>query len=239
MTFAATKLLNLILPPRCIKCRNIVEKSGGLCSYCWSKIEFITKSNCSICGFPFEYDMGVDTPCAACIAKKPPYDKAVAVFIYNDKSSDLITYFKYGDKIHAASTFAELMYNKCRDQIDDADIIIPVPLHPKRLLRRRYNQSALISNHINRLSGVDTIPDLMSRKKNNVPQASLSKKERLQNVKGAFSIKKKYINILQNKNIILIDDVMTTGATVSECAKVLKKSGASKVEIITLAKTVE
>ena len=234
----AKRFLNILLPARCISCGEFVEDVGSLCSGCWSDINFITKPSCDICSLPFEYDKGEDAICGNCMAERPSYDKAISVFVYNNNSSKLITHFKYGDKIHAARSFAKWMVSSARDLLPETDIITPVPLHRVRLFTRRYNQSALLANHMGEMSGVMVITDILSRTKITPPQASLPRRRRLWNVKGVFAVGKKYKEFIKGKNIILVDDVMTTGATVMECANVLKKAGAEKVFVVTLARTV-
>lgn len=232
------RILDIILPPHCLLCKNTVEENGSLCSSCWSDMDFISKTSCSICSTPFEFDVGEDSLCASCIKERPIYDRSKTVFIYNDKSRKLITGFKYEDKIHAAKSFAKWLFTTGKDLVEESDLIIPVPLHRIRLFTRRYNQSSLIAAELAKQVYLPVAHDVLIRKKNNKPQASLPRNQRLKNVIGAFAVKEKCKNLIEGKNILLIDDVMTTSATVSECAKVLKKNGAAKVNILTLAKTV-
>ncbi len=234
-------LLNILMPARCLNCGAFVEDVNTLCMECWNNIEFIGNPCCSICSFPFEYDMGEGAICAACAAKEPKYTRAVSVFRYNRDSRKLVTRFKYSDKIGAAMTFAGWMERAGRSMLADSDIITPVPLHRMRLLTRHYNQAALLANNIGRISGIRVMPDLLLRVKNNIPQAALSQKERLKNVRGAFTLNKRVAekDLLAGKNIMLVDDVMTTGATIEECSRVLKKAKASKVYVLTLSRTVQ
>lgn len=235
----AKRFLNVILPPRCISCGSFIEDAGSLCTDCWSGIDFISRPFCSVCSFPFEYDMGDDAMCGQCMVSHPKYDKAKCVFVYNYKSSRLITGFKYGDKIHSTRSFARWMASAGQDFFPQTDVISPVPLHRVKLFTRRYNQSALLANKIGEIGNIMFLPDILLRTKLKPPQASLSRRRRLWNVKGVFALNKKYHEFIKGKNILLIDDVITTGATISECAGILKKAGAEKVFVIALARTID
>ena len=232
------KVLDMIFPPSCLLCEERAGENGSLCFSCWSKISFISKPSCAICCFPFEYDMGKDALCPTCIANKPEFEKAIPVFIYNKNSSRLITEFKYADRIHATKSFAKWMSAAAIDIIKNSDLIAPVPLHKSKLFARRYNQSALIANEIGKMAKIKVMPDLLLHPNKTRPQASLPKKQRLKNVKGIFSLNSKYADFISGKNILIVDDVITTGATLSECARILKKKKTAVVNAVTLAKTI-
>lgn len=210
----------------------------GFCSQCWKNINFISKPFCHICGFPFEYDMK-DTSgiCKQCIYKKPAFDKAVASVRYDDYISPIIASFKYYDKTAYAKIFSSWIMRSTPDLIKKSDIIAPVPLHKLRLLKRKYNQSALLAKHIHKQTGKYTIYDLLYRTKHTRPQVGLEREKRMENVRGVFDVKPKYMESIQNKKILLIDDVTTTGATLDACASALKIAGARKVYAATVAKT--
>lgn len=230
--------INLLFPPRCLTCGEWVDDVGGLCAPCWGQITFLRDPACSICGYPFDYEIGDDALCPGCIAAKPAYSHARAVFAYDDSSRKLITGFKYGDKTHAAPILANWMVSRGQSILNEADILIPVPLHWRRLFTRRYNQSALLTQQLGQITGKNILLDGLARTKHNPPQASLSLKERKKNVQGAFTVPTKHRNRLNSKHIILIDDVMTTGATVNACCKALKRAGAGEVSVLTLARTI-
>lgn len=235
--FGIKRLLNIIIPPRCLSCGSMTEESGMLCQNCWKNISFISKPFCECCGFPFEYDIG-EALCAGCIKESKPFDNARSAFRYNEDSRKLITSYKYSDKTYGTESFARMMLRVAGDLVSEADIISSVPLHRLRLLSRKYNQSALLANKIAKISNRTAMHDILFRKKNSKPQASLPRNERMKNVKGVFAINDKYKEFIKGKKIMLVDDVMTTGATVNECARLLKKSGAEKVFVLTLARTV-
>ncbi len=173
--------------------------------------------------------------CAACLTKRPAYDKVVTIFRYNEVIGRSIADLKYRDQTFIAKKFAKLLAEKAKNEIAECDIICPVPLHLKRLRQRKFNQAVLIGKY---LSKEKFIFDLLWRVADTLPQASLRKKEREKNLKRGFLVNKKYRNFLAGKKVILLDDVMTTGATVENCAKVLRKFGAEKITVLTIAKTV-
>lgn len=187
---------------------------------------------------PFEFHIDDEMICAGCASNKPEYFKAISVLKYDDSSSSLISKFKYSDQTHLAKYFAKLMTNSAAEILPDIDFIAPVPLHKLRIIKRKYNQSALLAKNISALSDKKLILDLLIRTKNNKPQAVLSQAQRMKNVQGIFKVKEKHLSKIKGKNILLIDDVITTGSTINACAKVLKKAGANRVYVLSLAKTV-
>lgn len=232
------KTANMIFPPQCISCRELVEETGGLCSVCWEQIEFLSQPQCHVCGFPFELHIEGETTCGNCIKRRPYYNMARAVFAYDDKSSGLIIGFKYSDKIYASDPFARWMVRAGGDMIKESDMVIPVPLHRMRLFKRRYNQSALLAHSIARLTALEVRTDILLRRKNTKPQAGMTYSQRMTNVTGAFGINSKYKDAIKGKTILLIDDVITTGATIEACTRTMLRAGAKNVNVLTLARTV-
>lgn len=233
-----TALLDIVLPPRCLACNEQVGEQGALCGECWNGLQFLGSPCCDSCGQPFQYDIGNGAKCAGCMAKAPSYDKARAAFRYDDASGKLITAFKYSDRTHGANAYAAWLARAGRELIEKSDMLVPVPLHRYRLFTRRYNQAALLSASLRKQCGLPHMPDLMRRVRHTKPQASLTRKERRRNVRGAFIVAPKHADTVRGKSVLLIDDVTTTGATVEACAKALKKAGAAQVFVLTLAKTV-
>jgi ComF family protein len=230
--------LDLLLPPRCISCQSSTDLPGELCATCWSEVRFIDDPICAACGFPFEYDLGPGALCAACHTQPPQYARARTVMAYDDHSRGLVLAFKHGDRLEGAPTLARWMARAGRELLADADIIAPVPLHRWRLLSRRYNQSAVLANQIARTADCLSVPDLMSRVRATPSQGGLSRSQRRKNVSGAFAVRSQRRAEVEGRKVLLIDDVMTTGATVDACAKVLVKAGAERVDILTLARVV-
>lgn len=199
-------------------------------------MRFICAPNCQICSYPFEVEIPHLPPfCGKCLSNKPYFDKAVAIYQYNEIISNTVSTLKYNDQTFLAKKFAQVLIRNFKDEIDNCDIICAVPLHEKRLKFRHFNQANLIAKH---LSKKKFIPDLIWRTKNTISQVKLKREERERNLKKAFIVNKKYRDFVNDKSIVLVDDVVTTGATINNCAKTLKKFGAKKVVVITLAKTV-
>jgi len=235
---SASWLLDAILPPRCLKCGEIVADPGSLCGRCWPELKFLGSPCCACCGLPFEFDMGEGSLCAACTAERPLYDRARAALVYDDASRDLILRFKHADRIDGAATFAGWMARAGAALIDSADIIAPVPLHRWRLVRRRYNQAAILANAIGGPRGKLVIPDLLVRRRATASQGHLGRGQRRRNVAGAFALHPRRAQVAAGARILLIDDVLTTGATAEACARVLRSSGASAVDLLVLARVV-
>ena len=199
---------------------------------------FLTSPFCACCGLPFEEDAGTDALCGACHRARPAYQRARAVMIYDEASRHMILAYKHGDRTDMAPAFAAWAARAGGDLIADADLIAPVPLHWTRLFRRRFNQAALIARHLSADGGQKFAPDLIVRKRRTPSQAGLGFGGRRRNVRGAFRAAAKWRSRLAGKRVLLIDDVMTTGATVSSCARVLTRAGASAVDVLTLARVV-
>ena len=235
---SAAFLLDAILPPRCLKCGEIVADPGSLCAQCWPALRFLGAPCCACCGLPFEFDMGEGSLCGACSADRPLYDRARAALTYDDGSRDLILRFKHADRIDGAATFAGWMARAGAELVASADIIAPVPLHRWRLVRRRYNQAAILANAIGRLRGKLVIPDLLVRRKATESQGHLGRSQRRRNVAGAFTIHPGKAQVAAGARILLIDDVLTTGATAEACARALRSGGASAVDLLVLARVV-
>jgi len=230
--------LDALLPPQCLGCRAGVDAPGQLCATCWAGIGFIAAPFCACCGLPFDLDPGPGALCAACIAEPPDYDRARAVFRYDEASKGLVLRFKHGDRTDAAPAFARWLHRAAGELMDQADLVAPVPLHRWRLLKRRYNQAALLANELAALSGRPVVPDLLVRRRQTPSQGHLSRAERLKNVRGAFAVRPRHAAALAGKRVLLVDDVLTTGATVSAVARALRRAGAARVDVVTLARVV-
>ncbi len=230
------KFLEIIFPSHCISCEEIVSKNALFCSDCFSKIQFITKPKCQVCSYPFEVEIKHLTAlCSKCISKQPYYDKALAIFRYNEIIRKSLSALKYSDQTFLAKKFSHILLLNFKEEIANCDIICAVPLHKKRLQERKFNQAVLIAKN---LAAEKFIPDLLWRLVNTIPQVHLKKKQREKNLKKAFLVNKKYRDLVKGKKILLLDDVMTTGATLDNCAKVLKKFGAREVVVVAIAKTI-
>ena len=233
--------LNMVLPPRCIKCGQVLSERNGICAECFAKITFISAPLCHCCGRPFaggaDVKFGAVQYCGECLRKKRHlFALQRSAFIYDDESKDLILNLKFRDRTATAETLADLLYTAGSDiWKEKPDLIIPVPIHRLRLLQRRYNQSALLCGYLARKTGIAADYEALVRQRNTVPQVQLSGAARRNNLKQAFAVA--YPQNIKGKKVVLIDDVSTTGSTLNECAKVLRKAGANAIYSLTLART--
>lgn len=235
---AAGFVLGMVLPPRCLCCGVTVADAGALCAECWPRLAFISAPFCDGCGFPFAYDPGPGILCGACIREPPPFERARSVLRYDDASRDLIIAFKHADRTDAATAYGRWMARAGAELLGEADFVAPVPLHRSRLRGRRYNQAAMLALAIARESGVPAAPDLLLRTRKTPSQGGLGAAQRRRNVRGAFAIRESLRGSVENRHVVLVDDVYTTGATVSACARVLRRAGAASVDVLTLARVV-
>ncbi len=230
------QLLDLLLPHRCQQCGTVVNQAHALCPGCWPKMHFIVPPYCAGCGLPFPHDYGDDTTqCARCLAEPPPYSAARAALIYNDDSKPLVLRFKHGDQLYLAPAFAQWMQRAVPEWLAEEDVMImPVPLHRVRIFLRRYNQAALLARALAKSSDKLCALDGLVRHRATPSQGAMNRDQRLKNVTGAFRVNKKWQDKIKGRKIILVDDVMTTGATATICARTLIRAGAGDVRVLTL-----
>lgn len=231
--------LDILFPPLCVGCRAHVADAASLCPDCWGAISFIEGFVCTACGLPFDLDPGGETLCAACHARSPRFDRALSVMRYDDASKRLVLALKWADRLDLSPAFSRWMERKGRALLEEADMIVPVPLHRWRLWRRRYNQAAVIAQSLGRASGVAYEPQLLHRLRATPAQSTMaSAKARRRNMLGAFAVSKPRRAEVKGKTVLLVDDVLTTGATLDSCARSLKRAGAARVLALTLARVV-
>ena len=233
-----SSILSVFLPPRCIKCGKVLMGGDdGLCPDCFNEISFISRPYCEKCGHPLEEDQSTHKLyCAACLSKtKTPFRLSRSAFRYDEGSKNLILGFKFMDKTENAKVLGRWLYNAGSDiWKNQADLLVPIPLHYTRLLKRRYNQSALLCREVSKLSGVPVEYTAVVRHRRTRPQVEFSGSARVNNVKNAFSVK--HPEKIIGKHVVLIDDVMTTGSTLKECALEIRKAGAASVDTLTVAR---
>lgn len=223
-----------VLPPRCLACGEIVAELDSLCGPCWATITFFTPPWCVLCGAPFAHPMDPDTLCADCARQRSSWDRARAALRYDRNSRHLVLGLKHGDRTHVAGPFGRWMHRAGTDVLAGADLLVPVPLHWTRLFKRRYNQAALLAQAIHSAGGPEVAADWLLRRRRTPSQGTLGPAARERNVRGAFAVRAG--RSFAGKRVVIVDDVMTTGATVEECARVLKRAGAAFVGVLTLAR---
>lgn len=229
-----------MLPPLCLGCSEIVDEPGSLCVECWGRVSFLSTPHCACCGYPFpaDADAGPDALCGTCLAHPPRYRRARAVVAYDERSRKLVLPFKHGDRTDMARAYGAWMARAGSELLADADLIAPVPLHWRRLLSRRYNQAVLLARGVARQAARPLAPDLLRRVRWTGSQAGLKARERRSNVRQAFEVHPRWASGVRGKGVVLVDDVLTTGATVEACARALQRAGASHVDVLTLARVI-
>jgi ComF family protein len=228
-------LLDLAVPMTCHGCRAQVSAPGGLCPECWGQLELVSAPVCDVYGTPMSHDAGPGAVSARAIEAPPGWHQARGAVVFNDASQALIHALKYRDSHEVAPAMARMMMHAGRDVLAEADIIAPVPLHRWRLWSRRYNQSALLAGEIAKLAGKPCVADLMVRLRNTRSQVGLGQGERNRNVRGAFDVSAAHVAAVAGAKVVLIDDVMTSGATAGECARTLVKAGAAQADLVVFA----
>jgi ComF family protein len=226
-------IVDAVLPPRCLACGATVGEPGALCGRCWSAMNFFAPPWCACCGLPFPYPAGDGALCADCARERGSWDRARAVLRYDKHSRPLVLALKH-DRTEAARALGAWMRRAGGEVLDGADLIVPVPLHWTRLLSRRYNQACLLSHAIHSAGGPPVAPDWLVRRRRTPSQGRLGPLARARNVRGAFALRPG--RAVKGKRLVIIDDVLTTGATVEECARVLRREGAAFVGVLTLAR---
>lgn len=227
--------LDACFPPHCAVCEEAVEAAGNLCASCFSQLRQIGRPHCECCGVPFAHALDAGL-CAGCVGERPGYDVARSAWVYNEVSGALVTSLKFRDRTAGLDAYAAAMARAGAEVLQGADIIMPVPLHWRRLMHRRYNQSALLMYALAPyVRGAVMDVRNLRRVRHTVPQTRLKGADRLKNVKGAFAVRDE--SVVRDRVVVVVDDVMTTGATIEACTRALKEAGAREVRVLTLART--
>lgn len=227
--------MDFLLPPLCLSCEKRVTEPHTFCAECWKALHFVAAPYCERCGAPFDLPVEKGTLCGTCLHKEPPYAKARSALIYDEASRPLILRFKHSDTLHLAPAFAGWMVAAGQDFWGEVDLIVPVPVHRWRLLKRRYNQAALLAQAIGKRLGKPVLVDGLVRSRATESQGHKDWKERHKNVAGAFRAPSPAA--LRAKRIVLVDDVVASGATVESCVRTLLQAGAGCVFVVTLARS--
>lgn len=234
MVRALAAVADLLIPPACLACHRPLSSHDAICAGCWSGIEFIRPPLCDRLGVPLPFDIGSPMVSAAAAADPPDYDRARAVARFDGVMRELVHDLKFRDRHDARHLFGRWMVEAGRELLADADLVLPVPLTRSRLLSRRFNQSAVLAQEVARLAGVRYEPQVLLRTRRTRPQVGLSRQQRRDNVSGAFAVAGGPTAGITGSKLLLVDDVITTGATVGACARALKRAGAARVDVLAL-----
>lgn len=237
-TTVSRRVLDIALPTLCVACREPVS-GEGVCATCWAKLSFIAPPFCERLGIPFVYDPGPGILSMEAIADPPAYHRARAAVRYDDVARSLVHGLKYQDRTDLAPTLGRWMARAGKDVLDGADAIVPVPLHWRRGWSRRYNQSGALATVIGQLSRLQVNGTALRRVRSTQQQVGLSRTERARNVQGAFAVAAERKADIRDRRIVLIDDVLTSGATVDACARALLRAKAASVDVLVFARVVE
>ncbi len=229
-------LLDLVLPPRCPGCRQIVGVDRSFCLDCWSQLVFITAPQCACCGDPFDHDRGAGALCGPCLAAPPRFTAARAALVYDGPAREVLLGFKHADRQHLARVMAPHLVRAGGDLLTPDSLLVPVPLHWTRLWRRGFNQSALLARAVAQRVGATLAVDALMRVRATQLSKGLGRTARAANVRGAFRVHRR--DLIKGRNVVLIDDVLTTGATADACARHLRRAGARSVTVLTWARVV-
>lgn len=231
------RALRFVYPPRCIACGEEVETEKSLCGPCWSDAHFISQPCCDVCAMPLPGTAdGERLLCDDCMSVPKPWAAGRAVVVYGGTGRRISLALKHGDRLDIAGPVGRWMGAAARDVLAETDVIAPVPLHWSRLLRRRYNQAALLASVMGEASGRAVAQDLLLRRRRTVMQKGMTRTERMDNQRRAITANPKRLSGIGGQRILLVDDVMTTGATLSACAEACHEAGASVVNIVVFAR---
>jgi len=236
---AFAPLVDLIYPPRCPACGDAIGAQGALCQDCWSGLVIPAEPACVTCQRPFGTAPSIGAAqCGACLAHPPRHDGISAATIYNDGARDLVLAFKHGRRIALAELLARQMLARL-PMLEDEWLVIPVPLHRRRLWQRGFNQSALLARHIARARGWPLVVDGLLRTRATPPLGHLGRNERARVLKGAIAANPARAGLLDGASVLLVDDVMTSGATTGNCVAALRDGGAARVRITCFSRVLE
>jgi ComF family protein len=238
LAYAGKLALDIALPTLCVACREPVD-GEGVCAACWARLSFIAKPYCPRLGIPFVYDPGEGLLSMEAIANPPAYARARAAVRYDDVAKTLVHALKYQDRTDLAPTMGRWMARAGREFLQDADLLVPVPLHWRRGWSRRYNQSGALARAIERQSGVKVASEALRRIRPTQQQIGLNRTQRASNVQGAFKVASHRQSEIQGARVILVDDVLTSGATIDACARALLRAKAASVDVLVFARVVD
>ena len=232
-------LLGMIYPRQCVLCENLVEGAGGLCGTCWRDTPFVIGLCCDGCGAPLLGDSETEPRCDDCMNTQPPWSRGRAAMLYRDKGRTLVLALKHGDRLDLAPPAAGWMHRAAAPLLRPGQILVPVPAHWTRTLRRRYNQAAVLAHLLARAAGSVSQPRALTRTRATAVQDGQGREGRVTNLAGAIQPHPKHGKVLHGAEILLVDDVMTSGATLSESTRACIAAGARRVDVVTLARVAQ
>jgi ComF family protein len=230
--------LDIALPTLCVSCREPVD-GEGVCAECWAKLSFIAPPYCPRLGIPFVYDPGPELLSMEAIANPPAYQRARAAVRYDDVARTLVHALKYQDRTDLAPAMGRWMARAGQELLGEADVLVPVPLHWRRGWSRRYNQSGALARVISDQSGVKLASEALRRVRATEQQIGLSRTQRASNVQGAFKVAADRSADIEGRRVVLVDDVLTSGATTDACARALLRARAAQVDVLVFARVVD
>ncbi|SOB95206.1 ComF family protein [Rhodobacter maris] len=229
-------VLHTIFPPRCICCGAAVSSDFGLCGPCWRETHFITGCQCEACGAPLPGAAEAKVLCDDCLASPRPWLRGRAAFTYEGTGRQLVLAFKYADRLDLVQPLGEMLARTAAPLISPGMVVAPVPLHRLRLVKRMYNQSALLAQSMARRVRLPCLPDLFERKRATRSQEGLNRAAREANLEGAIRLRPKYAERIRGRPLLIVDDVMTSGATLAACEEAARAAGSGPVSVVVLAR---
>jgi ComF family protein len=233
------QVADFLMPPKCLVCHDAVSNHGGACPSCWNTLPIIEAPRCEWLGIPFPFDSGPGVLSARALALPPAWNRARGAVEFDDCSRQLVHALKYRDLHHVAGMMSAMMVRAGTDIFPGADALVPVPLHRTRLWQRRFNQSGLLAERVSKTASVRFQPDFLTRVRPTRTQVGLDHIARRRNLRGAFEVDESVRLKVSGRNIILVDDVLTTGATAEACARTLLKAGAERVDVLVFALVIQ
>jgi ComF family protein len=237
--YTGRAVLDVALPPLCLACNKPVGSVGALCPTCWTGLHQITTPVCTRLGTPLPSDLGFDIISPKAIAEPPAFRRARSAVRFEGTGRLLVHRLKYGDRLDLVQAMAGWMKRAGSDLLADADVLVPIPLHRTRLWWRRFNQAGELAKSLSRMSGVPVEHDLLLRERRTQRQVGLSRSQRARNLAGALSVPDSAKARVMGRRILLVDDVLTSGATLNAAARALRRAGASEVDALTFALVVD
>ena len=235
---AGKMVLDMLYPPVCLHCATPVVTADALCAQCWSRLRPISAPRCPVLGLPFEVSLGPEVLSAEAIADPPPFDRARSAFLYDDICRSVISRLKFGDKPELARFCAQTMRANCAELFEGDPVLVPVPLHRMRHWQRRFNQSGEMCRELSKLTGLRTELFLAQRQRPTRQQVGLNTSQRARNVAGAFAVRPEIAATLGGRRVLIVDDVITTGATAKALTRALQRAGINQIDVISFARVV-